>query len=77
MAQTTRLASFGPVFAVATFYLPPCPYIVDYNLNMLLSIIIYEENRRDTHLWPKRRQTSRLGPLSSPPPSISLPVLIS
>ena len=34
MAQTTRLASFGPIYVVTTFHLP---HVVYYNLNKLIN----------------------------------------
>ena len=36
---------------------------------------IYVENKKYTHLRPKRRQMRRLGPFSSSLPSSSLPVM--
>ena len=35
MAQTTRLASFGPVILAATFHLLPVAHFVDNNLYLL------------------------------------------
>ena len=34
MAQTTRLASFGPIYVVTTFHLP---HVVYYNLNKIIN----------------------------------------
>ena len=73
MAQTTHLASFGPVFAVpaqSVDYLVTSTCI--YN-KCIVSTKKNERKKEKTHLWPKRRQTRRLGPFSL---SLPNPLLI-
>ena len=72
MAQTTRLASFGPIFVVpaqSIMYLVIRTYI--YNRTFVSIKKKRRKMKKKTHLWPKRHQTRRLGPfsLSLPNPS--------
>ena len=70
MAQMTRLTSFGPVFVVpaqSITYLVIRAYIYS---KILLVSKKNEGKRKKTHLWPKRRQTRRLGLFSSSPTSL-------
>ena len=78
MAQTTRLASFGPVSVIR-----PLPsycrssFFIDYNLYIVVSNKQMRRNKKKTYYWPNRRQMRRLGPFSSSTPHTSLPVVYS
>jgi hypothetical protein len=64
MAQTTRLASFGPVFIVAAFHLLLCRIFRRlhhpiYTIKDLLVSKKYEQNKRETYL-DERKQSDKL-----------------
>ena len=70
MAQTTRLASFGPVSVLC----PPSLLRISsedsiHDINTSINILKNEEKKK-THLGPERRQTRHLGLLWSSWPSI-------
>ena len=69
MAQTTPDASFEPVFVVAAFHLTACRVLCSlqaiYTKKTLVSIKKIRRKKKKNNLGPKRRQTRRLGPLSS------------
>ena len=46
MAQTTRLALFGPVYVVTTFHLP---HIMYYNLNKLINSYKMRKKKKNTY----------------------------
>ena len=69
MAQTTRLASFWPVYVVTTFHLP---HVVYYNLNKLINSYKTRKKKKKTLTnGPNGRFSRCLGLFSSFPPSTS------
>ena len=62
----TRLASFWPVLVIANYPIPL------KHKQSIISCYIHEgkKGKKKNYLGPKRRKTRRLGPLSSPQPSI-------
>ena len=71
MAQTTCLASFGPVFAVpvqSVAYLVTSTCI--YNKCIVSTKKKNKRKKKKAHLWPKRRAWRRLGPFLSSPTSL-------
>src|ERR1700678_3742304 len=65
MAQTTRLASFGPILVIAT--LRTLLIMSKHRLNLKI-ISLYKKKKfieKKTYLGPKRRVWRRLGPFSS------------
>jgi hypothetical protein len=70
MAQTTRLASFGPFLIVAATRVL---YLIIYTYNKRYLVQKNTKEKKNTHLWPKRRETRRLGLLlSSSPPTLRI-----
>ena len=54
MAQTMRLASFGPVYVVTTFHLP---HIVYYNLNKLINSYKTRKKKKKHLLMARSRRS--------------------
>ena len=67
MAQTTHLASFGPVFAVPV---QSVVYLVTSTCIYNKCIVSTKRKKKKAHLWPKRRAWRRLGPFLSSPTSL-------
>ena len=74
MTQTTHLTSFGPVFVVGTFHLSRhrifCSFKIYIFNKTLVNIKEYEI------INAPMAYTTHLGPFSSLPPSISLPIAL-
>ena len=68
MAQTTCLASFGPIYVVTTFHLP---HVVYYNLNKLINSYKMRKKKKTLTNGPNGCVSHHLGPFSSFPPSMS------
>ena len=64
MAQTTCLASFGPVPIVATLHVV---YLVVNNLYTLVSIYKTWKKKKNTYFWPKWTRLTLFGPILAIP----------
>ena len=67
-AQTTRLASFGPVIVVVAF----CKHL--HVFKYIISTYTYQliQKKKFTHLGPRRREMRHLGTFLMPRPSLLL-----